>query len=122
WEKVPALVAVVRASDLTYEFANEAFCKATLFDEPPIGRPFGEDQAARSDFDFRALLRRIAETGEPFERSDVFVSLGARDEAWFDLSYQPMRDEHGAVTSILLFAIDVPSTHVARRDLEAHAE
>jgi signal transduction histidine kinase/CheY-like chemotaxis protein len=120
--KVPALVAVVRASDLVYEFANEAYCTACMFDAPPVGVPFGRDQTGRTDRDLRPLIQRVARTGEAYEAREVPVRIGPeKRETFFDLSYQPIRDAGGTVDAVLLFAADVTASVGARHEAEAHA-
>ncbi|HEY0093695.1 MAG TPA: PAS domain-containing protein, partial [Archangium sp.] len=69
-------------------------------------------------------LRLTMRTGEPFVGREFPVTLdrhgtGRGEETFFDLVYQPLRDEHGEVTWLLTHAVEVTEQVRARRKLEA---
>ncbi len=68
-------------------------------------------------------LDEVYRTGVPFEGKEVFVQYRPTEDAemrdaYFDISYQPLRDTAGAVSGILTVSVDVTAQVLARKRLE----
>ena len=83
---------------------NGAYAR-TIGDKHPgaMGRPARENWAELWD-DVEPLLRRVRETGEPFEARDrpfYIERQGYGEEVNFDISYSAVREADGAVGGVL---------------------
>ena len=122
--RLPAGVAYVAGSDLVFEFANDAFRRAAGGHDL-IGVPLREamPEQARAHL---ALVENVARTGELCRgrESEVWVrGHGHEPEQLFvDYVYQPVRDEAGGVSGVLLYGTDVTAHVRDRRRLEELAE
>jgi GAF domain-containing protein/FixJ family two-component response regulator len=122
--QTPAAIAITRGHDFVFEFANPLY-------EKVVGRPVALGRPLRevlpevlSQPGVMEALRHAMRTGEPFLGQEFPVGLdrhgtGAPEEAFFNLVYQPLRDEQGQVTWLLTHAVEVTEQVRSRRQLEA---
>ncbi len=69
------------------------------------------------------LFDRVYATGDPWVGPETRVhydrlGTGTAEDAWFDLRYEAVRDEHGRVAGILNLSVDVTDHVRARREIE----
>lgn len=121
--QTPAAIALTRGMDFVFEFANPLYEK--VVGRPiPLGRPLREVlPEVISQQGVMEALRHAMRTGEPFVGREFPVTLdrhgmGQGEETFFDLVYQPLRDEQGEVTWLLTHAVEVTEQVRARRRLE----
>jgi signal transduction histidine kinase/DNA-binding response OmpR family regulator len=121
--QAPAAITILRGPELLFEFVNPLYEK--LVGRPiPLGRPLREvvpEAAAQPGVMER--FRNVLKTGEPFVGTEVSskwdrYGKGALEEGFFNLIYQAVRDEHGRITGVLTFAVEVTEQVLARRKLE----
>ena len=122
--QTPAAIAITRGHDFVFEFANPLY-------EKVVGRPITLGKPLRevlpevpSQSGVMEALRQAMRTGEPFLGQEFLVALdrngtGIPEEAFFNLVYQPLRDEQGLVSWLLTHAVEVTEQVRARRQLEA---
>ncbi|WP_309896969.1 GAF domain-containing protein [Archangium sp.] len=122
--QTPAAIAITRGHDFVFEFANPLY-------EKVVGRPVTLGKPLRevlpevlSQSGVMEALRQAMRTGEPFLGREFPVALdrngtGIPEEAFFNLVYQPLRDEQGQVSWLLTHAVEVTEQVRARRQLEA---
>lgn len=114
---LPAALAYVAGPDLVFEFASDGY-RAALGGRDLIGRPLREAVPEVVGQPQLEALRWVMQTGEPRQARGQEVRLrrnGAEPEPMYvDSVYQPVRDETGQVTGVLVFATDV-SAHVRDR-------
>jgi signal transduction histidine kinase len=71
-------------------------------------------------------MRRVYDTGEPYQTSELPVRLNDRDgvpqDRFFNIGYQPLRNAAGHVYAIASVAYDVTDQIRARREVEAARE
>jgi PAS domain S-box-containing protein len=125
--EVPAIIAVVRGREHTYEFTNKAYCEVCGFTEAPLGQPWGASITIVDHDRIRALLDRVFTSGEAYRATEFSLRLtrGAEAEvvtAYFDFLFQPLRDDQGAVDGILIHATDVTAHAEERARAEIQRE
>jgi len=124
--QAPAAIALMRGETLAFEFANPVFERVTGR-SIPLGAALADvlpelaGQPAVMD-----ALHGVMATGEPFIRQEFLLQLDrARDgtlhDAFFDVTYGPIRDEQGVVTGVLTHAVEVTDQVLVRRKSEALA-
>jgi signal transduction histidine kinase/DNA-binding response OmpR family regulator len=121
--QAPAAITILRGHDLLFEFVNPLYEK--LVGRPvPLGRPLREViPEVASQPGVMERFRNVLKTGEPFVGTEVSSKWdrhgkGTLEEGFFNLIYQAVRDEHGRITGVLTFAVEVTEQVVARRKLE----
>ncbi|WNG44922.1 GAF domain-containing protein [Archangium minus] len=121
--QTPAAIAITRGTDFVFEFANPLYQKV-VGRSVPLGRPLREVMPeVVSQPGVMEALRQAMRTGEPFVGREMLIVLdrhgnGVLEEAFFDLVYQPLRDEQGEVEWLLTHAVEVTEQVRARRKLE----
>jgi len=120
-ERSPAIIAIRRGEEHRLELANAAYLELIgereVFGVP--GREALPEIAAQGFFD---RLDEVFRSGEPWQQSEVRAVYERHDgprEGWYDVLWQPLRDEHGAVTGTMLHGTDVTSLVKARMEAEA---
>ncbi len=119
FEQVPALLAVLRAPDQRFVVAN-ARMRQLYGDRPLVGRPIREALTELEGQGFLELLDTVFATGEAFSAREMPARIDRRNdgelsEGYFDFMYQPMLDPAGQVEAVILFAVEVTDTVLARR-------
>jgi signal transduction histidine kinase/CheY-like chemotaxis protein len=121
--QAPAAITILRGPDLVFEFVNPLYEKI-MGRSVPLGKPMREvfpEVVAQQDVMER--FRNVLKTSEPFVGTEVPSKWdrhgkGELEEGFFNLIYQAVRDEHGRVTGVLTFAVEVTEQVLARRKLE----
>ncbi len=107
--RLPWAVAYVAGPQLRFDFANEEF-QRIAGDRDLVGRPLRE-VLPELEPERLGAVERAARHGQSFQRrqSSVLVrrDSGESGELFADFAYQPMRDDAGEITGLLLFANDV---------------
>ena len=123
--EAPALIAILKGPDHVYEFANPAI-RRLYIQWDMIGRSVREliPEDAK-EYALVEILDRVYRTGESFHGREFPVSRdwgkGYPEEKFFNFVYQPARDPHGAIEGVAVFAFEVTSQVLARRETEAFA-
>lgn len=114
--RLPAAVAYLSGPDLVIEFANDV-CRDLAGERDLVGRPLREAIPEAAEAGRLAMLERILRTGETAQGRETEVRVlrhGRAEHLFMDFCYQPVRDDAGTVTGILLYAADV-TAHVRDR-------
>lgn len=118
----PAFIAILRGSKHIFDLVNPPFYQLVGHRDLQ-GKPAVEALPEVTNQGFIELMDQVYNTGEPFSGSDIRVMLqtaptGPMEERFVDFSYQPLYEEDGAVTGILLHGIDLTE----RKRLEQQRE
>jgi DNA-binding response OmpR family regulator len=121
--KSPAAIAIIRGPDLVFDLANARY-QELVGRQDLVGRR-GRDvlpePAAQPTWD---LVETVYNTGEPFlgnEYPGLWGRTDERNERFFNFVAQPTRDESGDVDTVMIHAVEVTGTVLARRESEARA-
>ncbi|WP_089156192.1 GAF domain-containing protein [Micromonospora sp. NBS 11-29] len=121
----PSTVVFALLSGATHlvEAANPAFFAAIGEDRARTGVPLGDLMPELAGQGFLDLLDEVRRTGEPYTGRDVRVVLGTGPDAretFFDFTYEPRRDAHGAVTGIRVIGVETTQVKQAQRLMAEH--
>ncbi|MFP2911578.1 ATP-binding protein [Pyxidicoccus sp. 3LFB2] len=119
FEQVPALLAVLKAPDQRFVVAN-ARMRQLYGNRPLVGRSIREALSELEGQGLLELLDTVFATGEAFSAREMPARIDRRNdgtlaEGYFDFMYQPMLDTAGQVEAVILFAVEVTDTVLARR-------
>jgi signal transduction histidine kinase/DNA-binding response OmpR family regulator len=121
--KAPAAIAIVRGPEQVFVLANPKF-EELVGRGNLVGRPGREaiaDQAARPTWD---ILDNVARSGDPYLGHE-FPSLWGRTaengERYFNFVAQPTKGADGEIDSVMIHAVEVTDSVLARRKTEALA-
>jgi PAS domain S-box-containing protein len=114
-----AAVAYVAGPDLVFEFASDGY-RQILGGSELIGRPFREAVPEVAGRPRSEALRQVLQTGEPCEalREEVRVRRPGKEPGHIqvDSVYQPVHDEAGRVSGVLIFMNAVSDRVQDRRE------
>ena len=115
-----AQIAMFWGPDLTTLY-NDAY-RPVLGEKHPgaLGLPVREVWSELWDTGLRSLFEGVLETGEAFWASDrpfYMERLGFPEETFFDISYDPIRDESGKVAGLFCIVSETTSRVISDRRL-----
>lgn len=127
FELSPGGIAMLVGPDHVFDYANEAYFKIVGLGRDIISKPVADaiSEVVRQGFIDR--LDEVYRTGVPFVAKNLAVDLnrgpeGENQSRILDFVYQPMRQDHGPITGILVQAQDVTDQRAeeARQELLSH--
>ncbi|HET9484000.1 MAG TPA: PAS domain-containing protein, partial [Xanthomonadales bacterium] len=121
FEQAPGFIAILNGPAHVFEFVNAAYVRLAGGREL-LGRGVRDAFPEIANQGYLDHLDRVYATGERFVATQVPIELLAPGEAvpstrYLDFIYEPMLDEHGAVTGIFVEGHDVTAAHEAQRVL-----
>ncbi len=122
FENAPVAIAILRGPDLVYDFANP-FYRALVGGREVLGKPLLTALPELHGQTVFANLRGVLEAGRPFIEPAMRVMLGRHagselEECFFNLVYEPLKNEEGSVDAIAVVATDVTELVRARQAAE----
>ena len=119
-KQVSVGITIFRGSDFIVEMANEAYLQfVDKTEQELIGKPFFESIPGVKEV-VEPLLTNVLNTGIPFYATDFPITLfrnGITGIFYFNLAYQPFRDEHGNISGIIVVANEVTESVRAKHTL-----
>ncbi|MEG1328359.1 MAG: PAS domain-containing protein, partial [Janthinobacterium sp.] len=110
FQQAPSFMALLRGPRHVFELANEHYLRL-VGHRDLLGKPVEVALPEVKAQGFIELLDQVYRTGEPFEGRQVKVDLQTADgqtgQRQIDFVYQPIKDDEGVVTGILVEGIDV---------------
>lgn len=120
-EQAPVGIAIIRGADYIVEMANEAYLQIVDRNEIDfVGKPLFEVlQEVKGVVE--PLLNDVFYNGEPyygFEFPVILKRHGKREHAYFNFVYQPLRDDNGSITGVVVVANEVTESVNAKHKLQ----
>lgn len=119
--KAPIAFGILSGKDLIIETANEMILKVWRKNRDVIGKPIQEALPELKGQPYFGILADVLKTGIPFIGNSAKAILeddGILHECWFDFIYEPLKDENGHTTSIIVIANDVTDRINKKEELE----
>jgi PAS domain S-box-containing protein len=120
----PMIICILEGPRHTFTFANPAY-RRLLGRPDPIGKDLMDVFPELRGQGWEQLLEKVKATGRPERGNEVLVQReptdGARGELYFNFVYSPKRNEAGETDGVLVSAVDVTESVIARRSVETLA-
>jgi PAS domain S-box-containing protein len=122
----PAIVAVMRGPEHTYELANPRYMQI-IGNRPVLGKTIRQALPELAGQGVYEVYDEAFRTGKPSYGNEVPVKLdksgkGTVSQCYFNFVYQPYFDDDDQVEGILVHAVDVSDQVIARKEVEAQNE
>ena len=122
FRQAPAGICVFDGPEWVYEFVNPGY-QALFPGRALLGKRLVDALPEVADQPMIDVLRRVYDTGEPFEASEVLVPLartegGPVEDIYFDFTYQARYNEAGQINGFITYAYDVTEQVRARHERE----
>lgn len=120
-KQAPVGLCTLKGEEFIVEMANEAYLEmADKTEEEVLNKRLFEVIPEVREL-IEPVLLEVYHTGIPFTATDYKVVLnrsGKPQTAYFNLIYQPLRNEEGSITGIIVIAMEVTDLVVSRKKLE----
>ncbi|HEX8114238.1 MAG TPA: PAS domain S-box protein, partial [Kofleriaceae bacterium] len=119
----PIAMAMLSGPEHRYELANQRYHEMVDRDQL-VGKTVLEAFPEVADSPVMAVFDGVYRTGQPFSTDEYPVSLirrGRPEDCFFQFNLTPVRDAEGAITGLMVTAVEVTEQVRARRALE-HSE
>jgi len=122
FEEAPGFFALLRSPNYVFETVNPAYSRL-IGGRNVIGKPLGDALPEIADQGFLERLDEVVVTGRPFSATATPTLLQQRagepaQQRFLDFVYQPVRDQFGGVTGVLVQGIDVTDRVAATTALQ----
>jgi two-component system CheB/CheR fusion protein len=123
FDEIPAQVGIVRGPELVYEYVNPAYQQEMLPGQELIGRRVIDVMPGVEGMPIWNILQQTYREGKFFVEPEIEIPLPGPDghtlvSRFFNVVYQPLKDEQGQIGGILSFKYEVTSHVVARKQLQ----
>lgn len=119
----PMAIGILRGRELIVELANPRILEVWGKSEAVIGKPLKEALPELEGQAFLQILDQVFTTGVPYYGEEVCVLLirkGHLEDVYFNFVYQPLQDDEGMTSSIMIVATEVTEEMKARQVLQNH--
>ncbi|MBO0951089.1 ATP-binding protein [Fibrella forsythiae] len=120
-EQAPAAICLFVGRSLTIEVANDHMLQMWGKGKTVLGKTLAEAVPELQEQPFLTLLDQVYTSGTPFTGQSVPANLlidGQLKTAYFDFTYQPVRDANGEVFAVMDLAVDVTEEVLLRQQFE----
>ena len=124
--QAPTPIVVLDGPELVHQLVNPAFQR--IFPGRVLaGRPLLHALPELADSPIPGICQQVYRTGEPCQTQEMPLRLarhegGPLEDGYWTLTYQPRRNERGAVDGIWVFANDVTEQVRTRQAVQASAQ
>jgi len=122
--QAPAMIAILRGDDLTFELANPLYLKTIgKTAEEVIGKSIWEVLPELKGQPIEGILRNVYTTSERFAGNELPVKLdinnnGILEDVYFNFVYEAYRESLDKIAGILVHAVDVTAQVLDRKKIE----
>ncbi|MBE8726877.1 PAS domain S-box protein [Flavobacterium hungaricum] len=124
-KQAPVGITILRGPEYVVEMANEAYLKLIDREEKSfVGRSL-YDSLPEVKETVSSLLDGVLKTGIPFHGYEVPVPLnryGKQEISYFDFLYNPLKEEDGSISGILVTVTEVSEKVEARKKIEINED
>lgn len=125
--QAPAMIAVVKGSDLIFDLANNLYLKVVGKTHDIIGKSVQEVFPEIQNQGILEILHNVFSSGQGYKGTEVLMRLdtlnnGTLTDVYFDFVYEPYKSDLGIVEGILVHAVDVTAPVMTRKKLEDSEE
>ena len=122
FENAPVAIAMLRGPELIYDFANPSY-RALVAGRDVVGKPLLAALPELQGQGIFELLQSVLRAGKPFTHQALRVDLrrhsgAGLEEVFFNLVYEPLKNDAGEVHAIAVVATDVTDLVRARQAAE----
>lgn len=124
-KQAPVGITILRGPNFMVEMANDAYLKIIDREENTfVGKPLF-DSLPEVKESVNKLLNDVLTTGIPFHGNEVPIPLkryGKLDISYFDFLYNPLKEENGEISGIIVTVTEVSEKVEARKKIELNEE
>ena len=123
-KQAPVAMCILKGKEHVVELANEYYLKVMGTDEKIVGAPFFETHIEWKNEGMQELLDVAYKEGTPFYAYEQVIAHTRKDvkeQRYFNLLCQPMRELEQKITGIIMVLSDVTEQVVARKRMEEQA-
>lgn len=119
--RAPVAISILRGPDFVIEMANAKMLGIWNKSHDVIGKKLFEEMPTARQQGFDQLLEQVYHTGEPFAASEIPFEQrvnGKPHRIFIKFAYEPLREEDGTISGIMVMADDITNLVQARKNVE----
>lgn len=123
FNEIPAQIAIVTGQDMVYEYLNPQYKRELFPNRDILGLPLAVALPEVIGTPIYKILYEVFNTGKTHIDNEIYIPLADAPNAplrdhYFNLVYQPMKNERGEITGVISFKYEVTELVIARKKLE----
>ncbi|MBD3581361.1 ATP-binding protein [Flavobacterium selenitireducens] len=125
FEHAPVAICLLRGRNFLVEIANERIIEIWGKSAQAIlHKPLEQGLPEMVPQGFKALLEKVYDTGETYVAEEMPIKLyrnGRSEMIYVKFVYEPLKEENGTISGIVVVADDITDSVVARKEIEGSA-
>jgi len=126
FNEIPAQIAIVTGQEMVYEYLNPQYKRELFPNRDILGLPLEVALPEVIGTPIYNILYEVFNTGKTHIDNEIYIPLADAPDAplrdhYFNLVYQPMKNEKGEIAGVISFKYEVTELVLARKRLE-HTE
>lgn len=120
FSQAPIGICILKGENFVVELANELYLQLVEKKTDFIGKPLFESLPELKEQEIEHLLKNVYSSGIPYVGSEISVYLvrnGEKQLTYFNFVYQPLRDEKGNISGIIVVCNEVSGLVFAQNEL-----
>lgn len=120
FSQAPIGICILKGENLVVELANELYLQLVTKDKSFVGKPIFDSLPELKGQEIENILKNVYTSGIPYIGSEISVYLvrnGKKELAYFNFIYQPLRDENGSISGIIVVCNEVSGLVLAQSEL-----
>lgn len=127
FEDIPAQIAIVSGPDMVYDYINPQYEKELFPNRNILGLPLHVALPEVIGSPIYNILYKVYNTGKTHKENEICIQLADRPgeqpiDHYFNLVYQPLKDDGGNITGVISFKYEVTELVKARKKLEENEQ
>jgi PAS domain S-box-containing protein len=119
--EAPSIFLILEGPDMVITFANQPLLASWGRDHSIIGQTLLEALPELEHQPYPKLLKRVFTTGKQYIGSEAKATIrkeGKQNDVYYNYVYQPMTEDDGTVTGIIVMANDITDQVTSRKKIE----
>lgn len=121
FEQTPAAIAIISRNEYVLEFANDTYLRIIDRGRECIGRPLFDILPELENQGIKELLTNVIESGQPYSGTEfevAFYRQGKTDRTYFNFIYNPLRQDDGHISGVIVVCFNVTDLVTSKRRAE----
>ena len=117
FSQAPVAICILRGKNFIVELANDLYLQLVDRNESFIGKPLFDSLHELEGQGIREMLTGVMDTGTPFIGNEIGLQInrnGAKEDAFFNFTYQPLKEDDGEIGGIMVVCTEVTQEVVAK--------
>ena len=116
--QLPFAISILRGNDFIIELANKKnLALWQKSSEEVLNKPFFEVFPSSKSNALQTILQEVYHSAIEHTQKEIPITINS-ETSWFDITYQPVQDDNGQTTAVMVVSMNVTEEVLARKKVK----